>query len=232
MQLPSFQEFTEGTLLLVDKPKTWTSFDVVRKIRNLTRAKVGHGGTLDPLASGLMLIATGKFTKKLNDLTNLSKVYEGTFFLGATRPSFDKETEVDQHFEISNITDEEIHQGTKHFLGVIEQTPPIYSAIKIGGTAAYEFARKGEEVVMKSRQQEIYSFEIINIDLPLIHFKVHCSKGTYIRSLANDFGKALNNGAYLEELRRTEIGEYSLTNAWDLNDLVTQLIKAKEATTV
>ena len=211
-------DFNEGTIILVNKPYKLTSFGAVKKVRWLTKAKkVGHAGTLDPLATGLLILCTGKFTKKIEQYQGQEKEYTGTFVLGATTPSFDLETEVDQTFDLSGITEEAIHNTTKQFTGIIEQAPPVYSAVKIDGKRAYTHARKGEEVEMKLRKVEVKEFEITEINLPEVKFRIVCSKGTYIRSLASDFGKALDNGAYLSELCRTRIGEFNLQNAWELD---------------
>ncbi len=214
------EDFLNGQVLLIDKPLGWTSFQAVNKLRwairktfDIKKIKVGHAGTLDPLASGLLIICTGKFTKKINEYQGLLKEYTGSFTLGATTPSFDLETEIDNTFPVSHITDELIHKTTSLFLGEIEQKPPIYSAIKQDGERLYNIARSGKVVPIKSRIVSIYDFEITRIDLPKIDFRVVCSKGTYIRSLANDFGKALNSGGHLSALRRTKIGEFSVTDA-------------------
>ncbi len=219
--------FKEGTLLLVDKPLDWTSFDVVNKLRfaikkrlNVKKIKVGHSGTLDPKASGLLLICTGKFTKKLQELQGLSKWYTGTITLGGTTPSYDIETQIDEVFPTDHITKELIEETRLKFLGDIEQLPPVYSAIKVDGQPLYKKARKGIEVEISARPVKILEFSITRIQLPEIDFEVHCSKGTYIRSLAHDFGKALNSGGYLSALRRTAIGDHSVDNAWKLEDLV------------
>ncbi len=223
----TLDEIRAGYLFLVNKPQDWSSFDVVKKIRGVTGAKIGHGGTLDPLAIGLMLVATGSFTKKLTSLQELSKEYTGAIYIGATRPSYDKETEIDQTWDISAITEKDILNAAITLTGVIQQTPPVYSAIKVNGTRSYELARKGIAQELKVRTQEIFEFEIEKIELPLVYFRVHCSKGTYIRSLANDFGKALGMGAYLEQLTRTRIGEYSLGDAWDMDALMSELRELK-----
>ncbi len=214
------EDYKEGQIILIDKPLEWTSFQAVNKVRwlikksfGIKKIKVGHAGTLDPLATGLLIICTGKFTKKINTFQAQEKEYTGTFTLGATTPSFDLETEIDQTFDISAITSEQIKEATKHFLGEIKQQPPVFSALKKEGKRLYEFARSGEEVDIPFRTITISEFEITKIDLPKIDFRVVCSKGTYIRSLANDFGKILNNGAYLSSLRRTKIGEFSVENA-------------------
>ena len=214
------QEFLDGQVLLIDKPLEWTSFQVVNKVRwlikkqrGLKKIKVGHAGTLDPLATGLLILCTGKFTKKIEQYQAQEKEYTGTIYLGATTPSYDLETEIDQHFDISGITIEQIHQATQNFIGQIEQVPPLFSAIKKDGKRLYELARKGETTEIKSRTITISEFEITRIELPKIEFRVVCSKGTYIRSLAHDFGKALNNGAHLSALRRTRIGDHRVTDA-------------------
>ena len=216
------EDFKSGQLILIDKPLKWTSFQVVNKLRwairkkyKIKKIKVGHAGTLDPLASGLLIICTGKFTKTIDKLQAERKEYTGTITLGATTPSYDLETEIDQTFPISNIGDTVLQKTTKLFLGEIEQTPPLYSAIKKDGVRLYELARKGESTVIQSRKVNIYEFEITKIDMPNVAFRVVCSKGTYIRSLANDFGKALGSGAHLSSLRRTKSGDYFVENAID-----------------
>ncbi len=220
--------FTAGELLLIDKPIGWTSFDVVSKIRNTLKPlkiKVGHAGTLDPLATGLLIVCTGKLTKSIETLQAHSKTYTGTFCLGATTPSFDLETEIDARFDYSNITSEMVHACTNNFLGAIEQIPPLHSAIRQNGERLYQKARRGEFVEVKKRAVEIYNFEITAVDLPDVAFCVSCSKGTYIRSLAADVGKALNNGAYLSKLCRTQIGDFSLSDARSVTDWV-ELIRS------
>lgn len=216
--------FQQGQILLIDKPLNWTSFQVVNKVRwlikkqfNLKKIKVGHAGTLDPLATGLLIICTGKFTKQIDTYQAQEKEYTGTFTLGATTPSFDLETEIDQTFDISNLTEEKIRVATGGFIGKIQQQPPVFSAIKKDGKRLYEFARSGEDVEVAFRKVEITLFEITRIALPEVDFRVRCSKGTYIRSLAHDFGKALNNGAHLSVLRRTKIGEFSVDDAISLD---------------
>jgi tRNA pseudouridine55 synthase len=214
------EDYKEGQVILIDKPLEWTSFQAVNKVRWLIRKsfgikkiKVGHAGTLDPLATGLLIICTGKFTKRIETFQAQEKEYTGTFTLGATTPSYDLETEIDQTFDISEITSEKIKEATKQFLGEIQQQPPVFSALKKEGKRLYEFARSGEEVEIPFRTVTISEFEITKIALPKVDFRVVCSKGTYIRSLANDFGKALNNGAHLSALRRTRIGEFSVEKA-------------------
>lgn len=215
------EQFQEGQILLIDKPLTWSSFQAVNKIKyaliknlNLPKKfKIGHAGTLDPLASGLLIICTGKFTKKISELQGQIKEYTGTITLGATTPSYDLETEINETFPTDHITDELILETTKQFIGIIDQFPPIFSAIKKDGKRLYEHARAGEEVEIQSRKVEIMEFEITRINLPEVDFRVVCSKGTYIRSLAFDFGKALNSGGHLTALRRTKIGDFSVDNA-------------------
>lgn len=203
--------FEAGKVLLIDKPLHWTSFDVVRKIRNRLRIKkVGHAGTLDPLATGLLIVCTGKFTKKINEYMASEKEYTGTFTLGAVTPTYDLESLPEQPKDFSMINAEELHATTAKFTGEIDQFPPIYSAIKIKGTPMYELARRGEEVELKSRKIRISEFELTTIELPVVHFRIVCSTGTYIRSIAHDFGQALGCGAYLSQLRRTRIGEFSV----------------------
>lgn len=211
------EEFKEGQVLLFDKPLGWTSFQLVNKVRwlirkscNIKKIKVGHAGTLDPLASGLLIICTGKFTKRIDEYQGQEKEYTGTFTIGATTPSYDLETAVDYTFPTEHITEEAIHNATKNFIGEIDQVPPVFSALKKDGKRLYEYARSGEEVEVKSRKVAITEFEITGSRLPEIDFRVTCSKGTYIRSLAHDFGKALNSGAHLTALRRTKIGNFSV----------------------
>lgn len=214
MQISKETDFLEGQVLLVDKPLQWTSFDVVKKIRNMVRIKkVGHAGTLDPLATGLLIVCTGKFTKKIQGIQDADKEYTGSLTLGATRPSFDKETEIDATFDFSHLTEQDIVDTAKSFEGSLVQTPPIFSAVKVNGKRAYEHARKGEKVEIKSRTVEVMEFEVTKIELPVVHFRIACTKGTYIRSIASDFGKRLDNGAYLSSLRRTKIGEYEVEDA-------------------
>ena len=212
-------DFISGEILYIDKPLNWTSFDLVRKLRNrlcrdlkVKKLKVGHAGTLDPLATGLLIVCTGKFTKRITEIQAQAKEYTGTFTVGATTPSYDLETEVDATFATEQITPELIQETVKQFLGEIDQKPPVFSAIKKDGKRLYEHARAGEEVEIAFRKTTIHEFEITRIALPEIDFRVVCSKGTYIRSLAFDFGKALNSGAYLSVLRRTKIGDFSVEN--------------------
>lgn len=218
--------FYTGEVLLIDKPYTWSSFQAVNKLKHAikqhpslivdgvkTKPKIGHAGTLDPLATGLLIVCTGKKTKTINDLMGMEKEYTGTFLLGATTPCFDLEKEVDKTFPTEHITLEAIQQAAKEFTGVQQQVPPIFSAVMINGKRAYEMARAGEEVEMKSREIEIKEFEITNVTMPTVSFRIVCSKGTYIRSIARDFGLALNSGAHLTKLVRTRIGDFKLEDA-------------------
>jgi len=224
------EDFKNGQILLFDKPLEWTSFQVVNKVRWLIRKncgikkiKVGHAGTLDPLATGLLIICTGKFTKKIQELQGQEKEYTGTFTLGATTPSYDLETEIDHTFSTDHLSAEKLQQATEQFKGDIEQFPPVFSALKKDGKRLYEYARKGEEVKINSRTVNISSFELTNIDLPEVDFKVSCSKGTYIRSLAHDFGKAVESGAHLSALRRTKIGDFNVENAFTIDTFLETL---------
>lgn len=212
-------DFEKGEVLLFDKPLKWTSFDLVRKVRGLIRIKkVGHAGTLDPLATGLMIICTGKMTKQIDTFQAQIKEYTGTFKLGATTPCYDMEQPEDATFPTEHISEQMIREMVNQFTGVISQLPPPHSAVKVDGKRAYELARKGREVVMKSREVTIEAFEITGINMPEVSFRIVCSKGTYIRSIAHDFGKALGSGAYLTSLCRTRIGEFRLENAMQLAD--------------
>lgn len=229
---PKF-DFTQGEVLLINKPYSWTSFDVVGKIRNTfkpLKLKVGHAGTLDPLATGLLIICTGKLTKQIDTYQAEEKEYTGTFILGATTPSYDLETEVDASFNTSHLTKEEILGNVKKFIGDIEQYPPAHSAIKVDGERLYLKARRGETVELKTRKVSINEFEITRIELPEVDFRVVCTKGTYIRSLAHDFGKSLNNGAYLSKLKRTRSGNFKIEDAYEVMELVNHIrvIKEKE----
>ena len=214
-------DFLNGQVLLIDKPLTWSSFQAVNKLKYILKRnfdlpkkfKIGHAGTLDPLASGLLIICTGKFTKKITEIQAQPKEYTGTFFIGATTPSYDLETEIDQTYPTTHIDEALIHKTVTQFLGEIDQKPPVFSAIKKEGVRLYEHARAGVEVEIASRKTTIYEFEITRIALPEIDFRVVCSKGTYIRSLAFDFGKAMNSGSHLTALRRTKIGDYNVQNA-------------------
>lgn len=211
--LPLPAELKEGGVILVDKPREWTSFDVVNKIRRQLHVKIGHCGTLDPLATGLLICCTGKFTKKITDYQKLPKEYTGIIHLGATTPTYDLESEPENEAAYEHLSDEDILNATQQFTGDIQQVPPIHSAIKKGGKRAYEYARAGKELKLEPRDVTISAFEITAIQLPEVHFRVACSTGTYIRSLANDFGQALGCGGYLQELRRTKIGEFDVTEA-------------------
>jgi tRNA pseudouridine55 synthase len=214
------EDFLEGQILLIDKPLKWSSFQAVNKLKYILKHKydlpkkfkIGHAGTLDPLATGLLIVCTGKFTKRITEIQSQAKEYTGTITVGATTPSFDLETEVDATFPTKHITHELILETVKQFIGEIDQKPPVFSAIKKDGKRLYEHARAGEEVEISSRKTTIYEFEITRVALPEIDFRVICSKGTYIRSLAFDFGKALNSGAHLSVLRRTKIGDFSVEN--------------------
>ncbi len=221
--------FEGGQVLLIDKPLHWTSFDVVRKIRGSIKIKkVGHAGTLDPLATGLLIVCTGKYTKKINEYMAQPKEYTGSFTLGMITPTYDLESTPEQVKPIEHITAAEINAAAATFIGPIMQTPPIYSAIKKDGVALYELARRGAEVELKPRPITIYAFEITNIELPLLSFKVACSTGTYIRSLAHDLGQVLGCGAYLSSLRRTKIGDFDVASGLTVNAFLQQLaIEAK-----
>lgn len=219
-------KYEEGQVILVDKPFDWTSFDVVRKIRSLIRIKkVGHAGTLDPLATGLLIVCTGKFTKKINEYMGMEKEYTGTFTIGASTPTYDLESEPEKICDFLNITEEQIHSATKPFTGEIQQVPPIHSAIKKDGKPVYLLARKGVDVKLEPRAVTIKSFTIEKIELPVVHFKVVCTTGTYIRSLANDYGKELGCGAYLSSLRRTRIGIFTTEHAFTMEDLINNIKK-------
>ena len=214
------EDFQEGKVVLIDKPLQWSSFQAVNKVKwalkkhlGLKKIKVGHAGTLDPLATGLLIVCTGKFTKRITELQGMPKEYTGTFMLGGTTPSFDLETEVNATFPTEHITDALALETVNQFLGEIDQQPPVFSALKKDGKRLYEHARAGEEVEIAFRKTTIHEFEITRIALPEIDFRVVCSKGTYIRSLANDYGKALRSGAHLSALRRTKIGDFSVEGA-------------------
>jgi tRNA pseudouridine55 synthase len=216
------EEFLNGQLLLIDKPLGWSSFQAVNKLKwairkkfNLKKFKIGHAGTLDPLATGLLVICTGKFTKKITEYQGQEKEYTGVFTLGATTPSYDLETEVNESFSTNHITPDLIQKTTTQFIGEIEQAPPVFSALKKDGKRLYEFAREGKAVDIPKRKVSVRTFEITKVDNLNIHFRIACSKGTYIRSIANDFGKALNSGAHLTSLRRTKIGDFNVDIAED-----------------
>jgi tRNA pseudouridine55 synthase len=224
------ENFKNGKVLLIDKPLTWTSFQAVNKLRwhikqrfKIKKIKVGHAGTLDPLATGLLIICTGKETKNIHTYQGQIKEYTGTFTVGSTTPSYDLETEIDQTYPAEHITEALLKETAKQFLGDIQQKPPIFSAIKKDGKRLYELARKGETTEIASRQVTISEFEITNINLPQLDFRVVCSKGTYIRSLAYDFGKTLNSGAHLSALRRTKIGDYAVDDATSIEDFIKNL---------
>jgi tRNA pseudouridine55 synthase len=217
VQLP----FVEGKVLLIDKPIHWTSFDMVRKLRNMLQIKkIGHAGTLDPLATGLLIICTGKFTKSINDYAAQQKEYTGQITLGAVTATYDLESQPEQPKAYAHLTQKEIMAAAEKFVGEIEQLPPMYSAIKKDGVALYELARKGVEVELTTRKVTILQFEITRIELPIVEFRILCSTGTYIRSLANDLGAALGCGAYLSGLRRTAIGDFSVANAIRVEDIL------------
>lgn len=224
------EDYKNGQVLLIDKPLHWTSFQVVNKLRwhirkrfDIKKIKVGHAGTLDPLATGLLIICTGKQTKNINEYQGQIKEYTGTITVGATTPSFDLETEIDHQYPTAHITDALIHETTTKFIGTIQQKPPIFSAIKKDGKRLYELARKGESTEIKSREVSISAFEITKIAMPHLTFRVVCSKGTYIRSLANDFGIALNSGAHLSELRRTKIGDFDVSKALSVENFIERI---------
>jgi tRNA pseudouridine55 synthase len=227
--------FINGELLLINKPIGWTSFQVVNKIRwlikssfDIKKIKVGHAGTLDPLAEGLLILCTGKLTKKIAEFQSAKKGYSGTFFIGATTPSFDLETPIESKCSIKNIDIEKLNLTSIKFLGKSQQTPPIYSAIKVNGKKLYDYARKGESVELKQRDIYISKFKLTNINLPLVDFEIECSKGTYIRSIANDFGEKLKVGSYLHKLIRTSIGDFKLENAIKIEDFEKIIQKKSE----
>tara|TARA_B110000503_G_scaffold69669_1_gene108587 strand:- start:7226 stop:7948 length:723 start_codon:yes stop_codon:yes gene_type:complete len=224
------EAYKNGQVLLIDKPLTWTSFQVVNKLRweirqrfNIKKIKVGHAGTLDPLATGLLIICTGKQTKQIDTYQGQVKEYTGTFTLGATTPSYDLETEIDNTFPTAHITEELLHETTQRFVGEIQQKPPIFSAIKKDGKRLYELARKGETTEIKERTVTLSKFEITKINLPKVDFRIICSKGTYIRSIAFDYGKALHSGAHLSALRRTKIGDFSVDTALSVAAFIEKL---------
>ena len=224
------EAYKNGQVLLIDKPITWTSFQVVNKLRweirqrfSIKKIKVGHAGTLDPLATGLLIICTGKQTKQIDTYQGQVKEYTGTFTLGGTTPSYDLETEINNTFPTAHITEELLHETTKQFVGEIQQKPPIFSAIKKDGKRLYELARKGETTEIKERTVTVSSFEITKIKLPEVEFRIICSKGTYIRSIAFDYGKALNSGGYLSALRRTKIGNFSVDDAFSVEEFINNL---------
>jgi tRNA pseudouridine55 synthase len=229
-----FFHFLEGEILLINKPLHWTSFDVVGKIRvmlkyrlGIKKIKVGHSGTLDPLATGLMIICTGKFTKRIDEFQSQDKVYTGTFCMGATTPSYDLESKTEDVKDISELKAEDIIEKSKLFIGELQQIPPMFSAVKIDGKRAYEMARKGQDFIIEPKTIHIKRFEITNINLPYVDFLVECSKGTYIRSLARDMGEALGCGAHLTSLCRTRIGDFRLEDAITLEQLEALVIQDK-----
>ena len=227
MQTNEKINYQEGAVILINKPLTWTSFDVVRKIRNTTKAKIGHAGTLDPLATGLLICCTGKMTKKINEYQAQEKEYTGTFTLGATTPTFDKESAPENFKDISHIDEVAIRAATQPFTGEIMQLPPVHSAIKQNGKPIYQLDRKGVEVKVEPRKLTISEFEITRIALPEVHFRVVCSTGTYIRSLANDYGAELGCGAYLSSLCRTRIGNFKLSDATEMDAFIAANIVPK-----
>lgn len=220
------RDYRTGELLLINKPYTWSSFQAVNKLKHALKKhpslllddkfvhlKIGHAGTLDPLATGLLIICTGKKTKEISSFQDLPKEYTGTFFIGATTPCYDKEKEVDATYPTEHITKELIYETAKSFIGEQEQVPPMFSAVKVDGKRLYKLARIGEEIELKARPINILEFEITRCELPFVDFRIACTKGTYIRSIARDFGLALNSGAYLDALCRTKIGHFSIENA-------------------
>jgi len=230
MKTLTAEDFTKGQTLLIDKELHWTSFQAVNAIKwairkrfDIKKIKVGHTGTLDPLASGLLIICTGKHTKTIQEIQGQTKIYTGAITLGSTTPSYDLETAIDKTYPTDHITDELIHNTTQQFIGSVEQYPPVFSALKKDGKRLYEFARAGEAVDIKPRTIQIDQFEITAIEFPIVKFKVVCSKGTYIRSLAHDFGQALNSGAHLSALRREGIGAYDVKNALSIEEFKTQI---------
>ena len=227
--MKTLEDFKDGQVILIDKPLHWTSFQVVNKLRwaikkafRIKKIKVGHAGTLDPLATGLLVICTGKMTKQIDTFQAQTKTYTGTIVLGSSTPSYDLETEIDKTYPTDHITDSLIHETTRQFIGNIEQYPPVFSAIKKDGKRLYEFARAGKEVEVKARNITIEAFEITGIAMPEVDFKVVCSKGTYIRSLAHDFGKAMNSGSHLSVLRRTKIGNFDIEDAITIENFTDQ----------
>ncbi len=218
------EDILDGQVILINKPYKWSSFDVVKKIRsrlcknfNIKKIKVGHAGTLDPLATGLLLICTGKQTKKISNYQDMKKTYEGVFKIGETTPSYDLETEVNEIFDYEHIDIEMLVESSKNFIGTISQKPPLFSALKKDGKRLYQYARENEIIELKDRKIRIYDFQIKKYDKPYVKFLIECSKGTYIRSIANDYGRSLKSGAFLYSLRRTAIGKYSLNNALEIS---------------
>ena len=230
--MKSKEDFLEGQLVLIDKPLEWSSFQAVNSVKwalrrafDLKKIKVGHAGTLDPLATGLLLVCTGRFTKRIQEFQGLEKEYTGTITLGATTPSYDLETEIDQQFSTTHITEDLIYETAASLTGSITQTPPVFSALKKDGKRLYEYARDGKEVAIPPRTIEISEFEILEITIPNVKFRVVCSKGTYIRSLAHDFGKMMSSGAHLSALRRTKIGDYNVNNGLAPKSFEVELLK-------
>lgn len=227
-------DLEKGGVILLNKPYEWTSFQAVNKVKyllkhyyNLKKVKIGHAGTLDPLATGLLILCIGKYTKKIEEYQAQEKEYTGTFYLGATTPCFDKEKEIDNYYPTEHITEEDIYKAAEHFLGEQEQVPPVFSALKVNGVRAYAFARENKDVELKSRKITIKEFEITRINMPEVDFRIVCSKGTYIRSIARDFGSYLNSGAYLTALCRTRIGDYKLSEAQTIENIISEYNKGE-----
>jgi tRNA pseudouridine55 synthase len=230
LEKPEF-DFEKGEVILIDKPFDWSSFDIVRKVRNAIRfKKIGHAGTLDPYATGLLIICTGKMTKKINEFQDMDKEYTGEFVLGKTTPSHDLETEFENEKDIRGITPQMIKEAAEKFKGKIMQSPPVFSAVKINGERSYKKARRGEDIKIEPKEVTVSEFEIVETELPKVKFRVVCSKGTYIRSLVRDMGNILNTGAYLSELRRTRIGEFEVNTAYSIDDFVNIVRKKNEDT--
>jgi tRNA pseudouridine55 synthase len=227
-------DLEKGGVILLNKPYEWTSFQAVNKVKyllkhyyDLKKVKIGHAGTLDPLATGLLILCIGKYTKKIEEYQAQEKEYTGTFYLGATTPCFDKEKEIDNYYPTEHITEEDIYKAAEHFLGEQEQVPPVFSALKVNGVRAYAFARENKDVELKSRKITIKEFEITRINMPEVDFRIVCSKGTYIRSIARDFGSYLNSGAYLTALCRTRIGDYKLSDAQTIEEITSEYRKGE-----
>ncbi len=227
-------DLEKGGVILLNKPYEWTSFQAVNKVKyllkhyyDLKKVKIGHAGTLDPLATGLLILCIGKYTKKIEEYQAQEKEYTGTFYLGATTPCFDKEKEIDNYYPTEHITEEDIYKTAEHFLGEQEQVPPVFSALKVNGVRAYAFARENKDVELKSRKITIKEFEITRINMPEVDFRIVCSKGTYIRSIARDFGSYLNSGAYLTALCRTRIGDYKLSDAQTIEEITSEYRKGE-----
>lgn len=227
-------DLEKGGVILLNKPYEWTSFQTVNKVKyllkhyyDLKKVKIGHAGTLDPLATGLLILCIGKYTKKIEEYQAQEKEYTGTFYLGATTPCFDKEKEIDNYYPTEHITEEDIYKAAEHFLGEQEQVPPVFSALKVNGVRAYAFARENKDVELKSRKITIKEFEITRVAMPEVDFRIVCSKGTYIRSIARDFGSYLNSGAYLTALCRTRIGDYKLSDAQTIEEITSEYNKGE-----